>query len=122
MKLTQDQDAALNFVRGYAPGEVVVGTQVLRRPFLVSATTLVADWPAQDPLELTFALLEPIWALHPQVVLLGTGAQQQFPRKEIRRAFSERGVALEPMDVGAACRTYNVLLQEDRAVVAALFP
>jgi uncharacterized protein len=122
MKLTQDLDPSLNFVRGYGPGEVRIAGQVLRRPFLAAAQTLLIDWPAQDPASLTAQLLEPIWALEPQVVLLGSGAQRHFPDKAIRRAFSERGVALEPMDLGAACRTYNVLLQEDRPVVAALFP
>jgi uncharacterized protein len=122
MKLTQDLDPSVNFVRGYGPGEVHIAGQVLRRPFLVAARTLLVDWAAQDPTTLSEQLLEPIWELQPQVVLLGTGAQQRFPGKAIRRAFSERGVALEPMDLGAACRTYNVLLQEDRPVVAALFP
>jgi uncharacterized protein len=66
--------------------------------------------------------LDPIWALQPQVVLLGTGLRQRFPSAALRLAFAERQVALEPMDLGAACRTYNVLVQEDRAVVALLFP
>ena len=49
-----------------------------------------------------------------------TGARQVFPAPEVRRAFVEAGVALEPMDTGAACRTYNVLLGEGRPVGAAL--
>ncbi|MEM7774154.1 MAG: MTH938/NDUFAF3 family protein [Pseudomonadota bacterium] len=56
----------------------------------------------------------------PGFLLLGTGAAQVFPTAEIRRVFLERGVGLEPMDTGAACRTYNVLLAEDRPVAAAL--
>lgn len=122
MKLTQDTDSSVNFVRAYALGEVRVKDRLLHRPCLVAAQTLVSDWPARSASELTPEQLEPIWALQPQVVLLGTGAQQVFPAAGIRRAFSARGIALEPMDLGAACRTYNVLVQEDRAVVAALFP
>jgi uncharacterized protein len=41
---------------------------------------------------------------------------------DLRAWFKARGVALEPMDTGAACRTYNVLLAEDRRVAAALLP
>ncbi|MEO7775841.1 MAG: Mth938-like domain-containing protein [Steroidobacteraceae bacterium] len=122
MKLTQETERGVNLVRGYGAGEVRIQNQVLSRPLLVSAQTLIADWPAQDVLSLTPEQLESIWALLPQVVLLGTGAQQVFPPAEIRRAFTSRGIALEPMDLGAACRTYNVLVQEDRSVVAALFP
>ena len=56
----------------------------------------------------------------PYFVLLGTGAAQVFPELDVRRAFIEAKVGLEPMDTGAACRTYNVLLAEGRPVVAAL--
>jgi uncharacterized protein len=55
-----------------------------------------------------------------RVLILGTGQRQVFPAPPVRRAFGEAGVALEPMDTGAACRTYNVLLAEGRAVGAAL--
>ena len=54
------------------------------------------------------------------LLLLGTGRRQQMPGAEVRRAFDEAGVALEAMDTGAACRTYNVLLAEGRPVGAAL--
>ncbi|HEX5957527.1 MAG TPA: MTH938/NDUFAF3 family protein [Hyphomicrobiaceae bacterium] len=55
-----------------------------------------------------------------RVLILGTGQRQVFPAVAVRRAFAEADVALEPMDTGAACRTYNVLLAEGRLVAAAL--
>jgi len=54
------------------------------------------------------------------VLLLGTGARQCMPGADIRSALLEAGVALEAMDTGAACRTYNVLLAEGRPAAAAL--
>jgi uncharacterized protein len=53
-------------------------------------------------------------------LLLGTGRTQVFPSHHIRNVFAAAGVGLEPMDTGAACRTYNVLLAEHRPVAAAL--
>ena len=53
-------------------------------------------------------------------LLLGTGAQWLSPPLEVSQAFLEAGIGLEIMDTGAACRTYNVLLDEARAVAAAL--
>ncbi len=55
-----------------------------------------------------------------EFVIFGTGSEFALPSKEIRSAFSTAGVGLEPMDTGAAARTYNVLLAEGRAVAAAL--
>lgn len=54
------------------------------------------------------------------VFLLGTGRHQVFPSPELRSGFAAAGLGLEPMDTGAACRTYNVLLAEHRHVAAAL--
>ncbi len=54
------------------------------------------------------------------VLLVGTGLRQVFPSPETRKLFAGAGVGLEAMDTGAACRTYNVLLAEKRAVAVAL--
>jgi len=55
-----------------------------------------------------------------EFLLLGTGQTQKFPTSELREAFLKKGIGLEVMDTGAACRTFNVLLAEARAVAAAL--
>jgi len=55
-----------------------------------------------------------------EIVLPGTGAQLRFPRPEILRPLLEAGVGVEVMDVQAACRTYNILVSEERKVAAAL--
>ena len=52
--------------------------------------------------------------------LLGTGRAQVPPSLGVRRAFMDRGIGLDVMDTGSACRTYNVLLAEGRPVGAAL--
>ena len=54
-------------------------------------------------------------------MLLGSGASQCFPEPALLAPLLERGIGIEVMDTGAACRTYNVLVSEDRRVVAALF-
>ena len=65
--------------------------------------------------------LEPIFELRPELVLLGTGAQQRFAPADIRSAFATRSIGIEAMDLGAACRTFNILVQEERRVAAVLF-
>ncbi len=54
------------------------------------------------------------------VVLLGTGSAPQFPSPAAIMAFRDAGLWLEVMDTGAAARTYNIMLAEDRVVSAAL--
>jgi uncharacterized protein len=55
-----------------------------------------------------------------KTLLIGTGAKQHFPSRELRQKLRERGLVIETMDTGAACRTFNVLMAEGREVAAAL--
>lgn len=122
MKFTLDSRDDINLIRGYAPGEVRIGEQVFRAPCIVTAHRLIGDWVAADVTTLTPADLAPIFEMEPEVVLLGTGGRQTFPVGAVRQAFAARNVGLEVMDLGAACRTYNILVQEERRVAAVLFP
>jgi uncharacterized protein len=57
-----------------------------------------------------------------ELLLIGLGRRMKPLGAALRSAMKANGVALEPMDTGAACRTYNLLLAEDRRVAAALLP
>jgi len=57
---------------------------------------------------------------HVEILLIGTGKAMLPLPKALREICREAGIAVEQMDTGAACRTYNVLLTEERAVAAAL--
>ena len=121
MRLVLDTDPQVLTVRRYAADEIDVAGQVLRAPCLISATRLIADWPVRSAADLDLVALETALALHPTIVLIGTDADAR-PTRALRTAVEARGVAFEVMDLGAACRTYNVLVQERREVVAGLFP
>ena len=56
------------------------------------------------------------------VVLLGCGASIEFLGPMLKSALKNKGLSIEVMDTGAACRTYNVLMAEGRRVAAALLP
>lgn len=56
------------------------------------------------------------------VVLFGTGARAEFFPPKMRQVLKDKGLLVETMDTGAACRTYNVLMAEGRRVAAALLP
>jgi uncharacterized protein len=120
MKFTQQTPSASNLIRRYGADFVVVGESEVRSSCLVTATSLVRDWPPRTVEELTVGHLAPIFELAPEVVVLSTGARQQFPRAAWRAEFATRRIGLEIMEVGAACRTYNVLVSEERKVVGAI--
>jgi uncharacterized protein len=121
MRLTDDRTGGAFVVRSYSPGELRVGDAVLHRSCVLSAERLIDDWRPQTLDELSAADLEAVFALQPEIVVLGSGARQRFPDTQLLAAILGRGIGCEVMDTGAACRTYNVLVSESRRAVAALF-
>jgi uncharacterized protein len=122
MRLVLDSDPRINLVRRYGGGVIVIGEQHITRPCIVTAQQLLPQWSATSIAELSAAQLEPLFALDVSIVLLGGGETHHFAQPAIRAAFRSRGIALECMNLGAACRTYNILASEERTVAAGLFP
>jgi len=120
MRFTQDSSSATNLVRAYGGGELRVNDDVYRSAIIISAS---AVHPAPDIRGMEdLARLDPsrILAQGPELVLLGTGPRQIFPAASFRAQFLSAGIGVEVMDTGAACRTFNVLVAEQRRVVALL--
>ncbi len=103
----------------WRPGELRIGQDTWRQPVLLNASE-VRPWALADDETIALQHLEPLLDEQPDLIILGTGERQSFPPHELGMALLNRGVGLEVMDTGAACRTYNVLLSEGRAVAAAL--
>jgi uncharacterized protein len=79
-------------------------------------------WSVAGPDGMTLESLAAVTGAVPriEILLLGTGARMTLVPAGLRRAFQDAAIALDAMDTGAACRTYNVLMAEDRRVAAAL--
>jgi uncharacterized protein len=120
MKLTDERSAGAFLVRAYQPGELRVGEEVLRHSCVLRADRLVRDWRPRSIDEVTLEDLEVVFALEPEIVVLGCGERQRFLKPDLMATMLSRGVGCEVMTTDAASRTYNVLVSEDRRVVAAL--
>ncbi len=82
----------------------------------------IRAWPAESVTDITADLIRILQeeGAVSGVLLLGTGRSPVFPSAAVLDAFRQAGLWLEVMDTGAAARTYNVLLAEERDVSAAL--
>lgn len=121
MKLHEHIQRQMNLVSRYGRSGIEVNGTSHARPLILAPGFLKAEWIASVE-ELTETALAPLWPLDPRIVLLGGNGLTAATFKALRGQLAARQVALEVMDLGAACRTYNVLAQEDRQVVALLFP
>ena len=108
-------------IGGYGKGLFRIGG-VQHRGSLLILPGGVYPWPVASMAEVNADSLAAVLALGKSAgfLLLGTGATQIFPDPALRQAFTAAGLGLEAMDTGAACRTYNVLLGEERVFATAL--
>ena len=120
MKLRLDgNEKQRNYISKVEADHILVRQQKFSSSLIISADTL-QDWAACDALNLEAALLQPLLDLKPEIIVLGTGQTHVFPSADSLRLLIEAGIGYELMSTAAACRTYNVLVAEDREVVAGL--
>jgi uncharacterized protein len=120
MALHLQTDSNQKLFTGHGQGYVAINGQRHHQPVVVAPGEVRSDWNATDFAALTAAHFDYFLALKPEVLLLGTGARQQFARPELYRELIRARIGVEFMDTPAACRTYNILVAEDRKVVAAV--
>lgn len=120
MQLSLDQQPDANLIGALDGQRLRVRDQIFSGSLIISARTLIGDWPVTHCDELTTAHWQDVLATGPEIILLGSGPTLAFPSPEVLAAPLARGVGVEVMDTAAACRTYNLLVGEGRAVTAAL--
>lgn len=119
MKLHASGRAAANTITAYGEDYVVVNSARHQSSLIVLPDRVVPwevdgfDCLSQD----SFAFIK---NLETEIVLLGTGPRQRFPHPGLTALLAAAGIGLEVMDLKAACRTYNILVAEERKVAAAL--
>ncbi|KRG67876.1 Mth938-like domain-containing protein [Pseudoxanthomonas dokdonensis] len=118
MQLNHERPDYAYSLRAADGSHAKVNDVLLQRSFILAPNDLIAEWRPMRVADLQAADLEPLLALQPEVILLGTGQRQVFPPAAIIAAGLTRGVGIEVMTNAAAARTFNVLASEARRVVA----
>jgi len=119
MQFAREKTDALT-ISAYSAAEVRVGEHRLAESFILTPDTVIRNWPPRQVRDLSKAHLERILELSPDIVVLGTGIRLVFPDAALVASMTGRGIGVEVMDNGAACRTYNVLVHEGRRVAAGI--
>jgi len=122
MQIVRDSLPTRYLPRAYRPGELRINDTLYHTPVIIGAETLTELAPIGAVTQLGAAQAAALLALGPEIVLLGTGAEHAFAPTDFSARFLEKGVGFESMGTAAACRTFSVLIAEQRRVVALLLP
>ena len=119
MKLHLSRAGTRNSITGYGERHVLVNGQREAASVIVLGERIL-PWQAVRFDELAAQDFEIFHGLDLEIVLLGTGPRQRFPHPRLTAGLAAAGIGLEVMSLQAACRTYNILIAEERRVAAAL--
>ena len=120
MKLSEDFNSGTQIINGYNETSITINEKTFSQSIIVTNYQLIPDWPVKNISDFCNQSLQPVLELQPEVIIIGTGSQLQFPRPESYSIAINQGIGIEFMNTGAACRTYNILLSENRKVAAAI--
>lgn len=120
MKLHLTTTSGQNTIFGHGAGYVDINGTRHTASVIVTPQMILSPWPVTDVATLSFDDFTVLLEQKPALVVFGSGSTFRFPDIKILAAFSQARIGFEVMDTAAACRTYNVLQSEGRAVAAAL--
>jgi uncharacterized protein len=122
LELTREHPGQKVYIRAVGKDGITIGEDKFTSSLILSPDTVNPDWGVDAFADISAETLQPLLDLDPELVLIGTGAQQHFPTPETLMMFYRAGIGVEIMNTRAACRTFNILVLEERRVVAGLIP
>lgn len=104
-------------IQAYSDVEIKINQTTYQQSLIVSAQQIIENWPISHLQQLTQTTILPLLQHNPRIIIIGHRHNGQFPPYPLIEFLSKQGIGIECMSIGAACRTYNVLLSEQREVV-----
>jgi len=114
------ESASATTIRHIEKGRIVIGENTVTEDVLLFRDSIELGWSASDAADLGMDSVRALLDRGPEIILYGYGWEAALPPRDIVFELARRGVGFEAMTTPAACRTYNILLSEDRDVAAIL--
>ena len=120
MKFHLIQSDNKNLITGYDSNWVEVNQERYHSSLIMTPNQLLLEWPVKSIKDIKENSFEAIESLNVEIILLGTGNIQEHLEPRLIEYFSKKNIAIESMNNQSACRTYNILANEERKVSLAL--
>ena len=120
MKFSEDYAIGTNVIRSFTDSTIDVNNKTYDKSLIIGNNLLIDDWVISHIEQMQLEHWQDLVMHKPEVILIGTGSSLVFPHPSSYAPAIDMGIGVEFMDSKAACRTYNVLVSEDRAVIAGI--
>ncbi len=119
MKFARENQSALT-VRRVEPGAIRIGEETVTQNVILFRDRISTGWSTGGTVRLSESHIAELIDEQPEVIIFGSGWTPAIPPRELVFALARKGIGFESMDTPAACRTFNILVGEDRDVAAVL--
>ena len=120
MELETEKSEGRTIISSYEAEGVLIGAEKLSESFILVPGLKPRRWGIDRFADLSASTLVDLCSIDCDVLLVGTGIEQQFPGPGLAKVLAERGRSAEFMSSRSACITFNVLSLDDRSVAAAI--
>ena len=120
MKLNKDTSNSKYIIEKYENDGITISQKKYCSSLIISHDKLIGNWNIKDISEININHFNEIFAINPDVIIIGSGKNHKFLDNKILAEIMAKGIGIEVMNTQSACRTYTVLESEGRNVVAAL--
>ena len=121
MNALVDDQKTNNTITSYGLGWIKIAQGTIKKPCIVTRTTVSLESLPSNIMSLDAQNIESVISLSPEVVIIGTGKKQLFLDTKVSLALTNQRIGVEYMDTAAACRSFNILLSEERSVVGIFY-
>jgi len=121
IKLNNVNHPNVNKITAYSDNWFKLGDRIVKKNIVISKDYIYEDFLPKHYQDFALLHLNKLILWQPEIILIGSGKTLNFPNKEWGEYLNKRNIGFEIMDTGAACRSYNLLIDEGRNIVACLF-
>jgi uncharacterized protein len=126
MKFSLEAISGANVIHSYGENYVVIRSKEyvelkrLDSSLILMPAQIISDWHIKDIMQLNVNDVKELKNLDPEVLILAHGSSVYSLPPKLMDQFHAQSIGVECMPIGPACRTYNLLVSEDRKVVLAV--
>ena len=106
-----------NSIKSYDDKSITIGSVNYQNSLIVRKDDIQTNWQVKSILELSEESIQPLLITNPEIIIIGHNQLNTIIPMPILAYLSKKRIGIESMSLGAACRTFNVLLNEQRSVV-----
>jgi len=120
MQLKENDGIDINYIKHIDSQELLIGDEKFQESCIVTNKTIHINIKITDILQLSPLHIEQLLASSPEIIIIGSGLNHEFPKIELLNPIAINNIGFEVMNNQSAARTYNVLVSEERQVACLL--